>query len=83
MKLPVTYEQFLKNPIVGLMFLTISALAYLYISGERKSSEDLERCYEGTTKLESDREFLTMHLRKRDSALAYASAMLRMKDMVK
>jgi hypothetical protein len=83
MKLPVSYEQFAKNPIVGLMFLCISALAYIYLSSNGDKNNSIEQCTERVTKLESDKELLSTHLRKRDSALAYASAMLTLKEMTK
>lgn len=83
MKLPVSYDQFVKNPIVGLMFLCISALAYIYFSSSNDKNNSLEQCTERAEKLESDKELLSLHLRKRDSALAYASAMLTLKDMTK
>jgi hypothetical protein len=83
MKMPVSYEQFVKNPIVGLMFLCISALGYLYLSSSSDKNSSLEQCNERVVKLESDKELLSLHLRKRDSALAYASAMLTLKDITK
>jgi hypothetical protein len=83
MKMPVSYEQFVKNPIVGLMFLCISALGYLYFSSSNDKNSSLEQCNERVGKLESDKELLALHLRKRDSALAYASAMLTLKEMTK
>jgi hypothetical protein len=83
MKMPVSYEQFVKNPIVGLMFLCISALGYLYLSSSNDKNNSLEQCTERVGKLESDKELLSLHLRKRDSALAYASAMLTLKDITK
>lgn len=83
MKLPVSYDQFVKNPIVGLMFLCISALAYIYFSSSNDKNSSLEQCTERAEKLELDKELLSLHLRKRDSALAYASAMLTLKDMTK
>jgi hypothetical protein len=83
MKLPVSYDQFVKNPIVGLMFLCISALAYIYFSSSNDKNSSLEQCTERAEKLESDKELLSLHLRKRDSALAYASAMLTLKDITK
>jgi hypothetical protein len=83
MKLPVSYDQFVKNPIVGLMFLCISALAYIYFSSSNDKNSSLEQCTERAEKLESDKELLSIHLRKRDSALAYASAMLTLKDITK
>jgi len=63
------------------MFLCISALAYLYLSSSGDKNQSLEQCTERTIKLEADKELLSVHLRKRDSALAYASAMLTLKDM--
>jgi hypothetical protein len=83
MKLPVSYDQFVKNPIVGLMFLCISALAYLYLSSSGDKNESLEQCNVRVEKLEADKELLSLHLRKRDSALAYASAILTLKEMTK
>jgi hypothetical protein len=83
MKLPVSYDQFVKNPIVGLMFLCISGLVYIYLSSNSDKSSSLEQCNVRVEKLESDKELLSVHLRKRDSALAYASAMLTLKEITK
>jgi hypothetical protein len=65
------------------MFLCISALAYIYFSSSNDKNSSLEQCTERAEKLESDKELLSLHLRKRDSALAYASAMLTLKDITK
>jgi len=83
MKLPVSYDQFVKNPIVGLMFLCISGLVYIYFTSNSDRSASLEQCTVRVEKLEADKELLSIHLRKRDSALAYASAMLTLKEIAK
>nr|DAL01339.1 MAG TPA: Protein of unknown function (DUF2730) [Crassvirales sp.] len=83
MKLPVSYDQFVKNPIVGLMFLCISGLVYIYFTSSSDRSASLEQCTVRVEKLEADKELLSVHLRKRDSALAYASAMLTLKEIAK
>jgi hypothetical protein len=38
MKLPVTYKEFAKNPIVAMLFLTISSTSYLYLASEKKDA---------------------------------------------
>ena len=64
-KLPVNFSQFVKNPIAAVSFLSLIAVAYLYIDGRNAGIATTEACEEREriqneriTKLEGDLEKL-------------------------
>lgn len=51
--LPISYKDFLKNPIVGLLFICILAIGYLYVDNRNnltKQIEDLQIKVDGLEK---------------------------------
>lgn len=51
--LPISYKDFLKNPIVGLLFICVLAIGYLYVDNRntlQKQIEDLKVKVEGLEK---------------------------------
>lgn len=73
-KMPITFKEFAKNPIVGLMFLCIVAVGYLYIDGRTGNVSQIKVLTEKTEKLEIKVDQLTEQLRKSDSTLSAASS---------
>ncbi len=84
MKLPVSFDQFKKNPIKALLFVMLVAVAFLYFENRINYTKQIERCeyqYKNCdkkiTKLESKVEILEIALRNCDSTLATASTRLQ------
>jgi hypothetical protein len=83
MKLPITFEQFRKNPIAAVTFLMFVVVSYLYVD-QRSTTQEIitELRTERTVQAEKiDR--LTIQLRKTDSALAVAVTELRVLSQLK
>lgn len=83
MKLPITFEQFRKNPIAAVTFLMFVVVSYLYIDQRNTTNEII-------TELRTERAIqaekidrLTIQLRKTDSALAVAVTELRVLSQLK
>ncbi len=83
MKLPITFEQFRKNPIAAVTFLMFVVVSYLYVDQRNTTQEIIiELRTERTVQAEKiDR--LTIQLRKTDSALAVAVTELRVLSQLK
>ena len=83
MKLPITFEQFRKNPIAAVTFLMFVVVSYLYVDQRNTTNEII-------TELRTERAIqaekidrLTIQLRKTDSALAVAVTELRVLSKLK
>ncbi len=83
MKLPITFEQFRKNPIAAVTFLMFVVVSYLYVDQRNTTNEII-------TELRTERlvqaekiDRLTIQLRKTDSALAVAVTELRVLSQLK
>jgi len=74
MKLPVSFEQFVKEPVKAIMFLLICAVVYLYIDGKIVQSKQIDRCQINEEKIE----ILTERLRRSDSTLSSAIVRIEM-----
>ena len=84
MKLPISFEQFKKNPIKALLFLLLIAVGYLYFENRINYAEQIEKCEAQYVKcdtkiekLERKVEILEIALRSCDSSLATASTRLQ------
>ena len=44
MKTPITFEQFSKDPVKGLLFIVIVAIGYLYIDIKMNYSGQVNKC---------------------------------------
>lgn len=82
MKLPITFEQFSKDPTKGLLFLVILAVGYLYVDNRMNYSGRIEECGARVTQLTTKIEVLEEKLRKSDSTLARAAAKLEILNEV-
>ena len=54
MKLPVSFDQFRKNPITAISFVLIMVVGYLYVDNKMVHSQQLVEHKERIEKLESD-----------------------------
>jgi hypothetical protein len=70
--LPVTFKDFAKEPVKGLLFIVIIAVGYLYVDGKVNYTKQIESQNIKIEKLERKIEVLSDQLRKSDSALAAA-----------
>jgi len=77
MKMPVSYKDFAKDPVKALLFITLSAICYLYIDNKMNYQGQVEDCYDRTKILEEKVEKLTYRVSKSDSALNVAVTKLK------
>jgi hypothetical protein len=76
-KPPISFKEFSKDPVKGLMFLCILAVGYLYVDIKMSNSSIQSAQNEKIQKLEIKVEQLTDQLRKSDSTLAAAASKIR------
>jgi hypothetical protein len=70
--LPISFKDFAKEPVKGLMFICLIAVGYLYVDGKVNYSNQIEKQGEKIEVLETKVDLLTNQLRKSDSALSSA-----------
>jgi hypothetical protein len=73
-KAPITFKEFAKEPVKGLLFIVIIAIGYLYVDGKVNYNSQIEKQGEKIVILEGKVETLSNQLRRSDSALASAVA---------
>jgi hypothetical protein len=78
MKLPIDFKQFAKDPVKGLLFIVLSAVAYLYVDNRMNYTSQIEKCDKKVTELQNKIESLEERLRRSDSTLARAAAKLEL-----
>jgi hypothetical protein len=78
MKLPIDFKQFSKDPVKGLLFLVLSAVAYLYVDNRMNYTNQIEKCDKKVTELTAKITNLEERLRRSDSTLARAAAKLEL-----
>ena len=44
MALPVSFEQFAKDPLKAIMFLVVCAVGYLYVDNKMNLNTQIEKC---------------------------------------
>jgi hypothetical protein len=77
MKLSVIYKEFEKDPVKTLLFVTLSAIGYLYVDNKMNYQGQIETCYNKTIVLENKVEKLNYKINRADSALAVATTKLK------
>jgi hypothetical protein len=70
--LPISFKEFAKEPVKGLMFICLVAVGYLYVDGKVNYSNQIEKQGQKIEVLETKLDVLTNQLRKSDSALSSA-----------
>ena len=83
MKLPITFEQFRKNPIAAVTFLMFVVVSYLYVDQRNTTNEIITELRAERTIQAEKIDRLTIQLRKTDSALAVAVTELRVLSQLK
>jgi hypothetical protein len=71
-KLPISFKEFSKDPVKGLLFIVIIAVGYLYVDGKLNYTNQIDKQGQKIEVLETKVEVLTTQLRRSDSALAAA-----------
>ena len=77
MKLPVSFNQFKKDPVKALLFITLSAIGYLYVDNKLNYQGQVENCQQRTEQLEGRVQVLNDRMRQADSSLAVATTKLK------
>ena len=73
-KPPISFKEFAKEPVKGLMFICIIAVGYLYVDIKMSNSATQKQLNEKITVLETKVDQLTNALRRSDSALSAAAS---------
>lgn len=83
MKLPISFKDFAKDPVKGLLFIVILAVGYLYIDNKSSYKNQMEEykaqystCDQKVEALESKLDEKTEKLRRADSVMAISVARL-------
>lgn len=72
--MPITFKEFSKDPVKGLLFIVLIAIGYLYIDGKMNYKSQIKSQNTKIEVLENKVDILTIQLRKSDSTLAAATA---------
>jgi hypothetical protein len=83
MALPVSFEQFAKDPLKAIMFLVVCAVGYLYVDNKMNLNSQIEKCDKNVQEVYKKVDILEERLRKSDSTLARAGAKLEMLSEIK
>jgi hypothetical protein len=73
-KSPISFKEFAKEPVKGLMFICILAVGYLYVDIKMSNSSSQASQNTKIEKLEAKVDQLTEALRKSDSTLSAAAS---------
>ena len=72
----ISYKEFLKNPVIGILFLSLFAITYLYIDNKSNYKNIIAKQEIRIDKLEGDVERLQNDITKRDSLIIFINSML-------
>lgn len=81
--MPITFEQFSKDPVKGLLFIVLVAIGYLYIDIKMNYADQVGKCDQEVVRLKTQVDKLTEHVRRSDSALGYAISKVEMLTILK
>jgi hypothetical protein len=70
MKMPISFEQFSKDPVKGLLFIVLVAIGYLYVDGKMNYQGQIEKHEAKIVVLENKIDLVSTALKRSDSALA-------------
>jgi len=65
----ISYKEFLKNPVIGILFLSLFAITYLYMDNKTNYKNVISKQEIRINKLEGDVEKLQDEITKRDSLI--------------
>jgi hypothetical protein len=81
--LPISFDQFRKNPVAGVAFLALIGVSYLYYDVKTGYTEQLANSNKKIELLDLKVDKLASALKKSDSALASAITELRIINLMK
>ena len=81
--LPVSFDQFRKNPIAAVSFCMLVAVGYLYIDLRSGYKEQIEKANQKIEVLDAKIDKLTYALKKSDSCLAATMTEIRIMQTMK
>lgn len=82
MKSPISFEQFSKDPVKGLLFIVIIAIGYLYVDIKMNYTGQVGKCDDEVVILNTKIDKLTEHVRRSDSTLGYMISKVEMLQIV-
>jgi|688.fasta_scaffold24679_4 hypothetical protein len=80
MKIPLSFEDYLKDPLKYIQFILILVVGYLWIDNKMNYQSRITECSTNVEKLSTDVEQLRERLRKTDSTLARTQGILSVID---
>lgn len=75
-KSPISFKDFAKDPVKGLLFMVILAVGYLYIDNKTGYTSQIEKCEKNVIELTTKVDNLQERVHKSDSIMAVATARL-------
>ena len=81
--LPVSFDQFRKNPIAAVAFCMLLAVSYLYVDLRSGYKEQIEKSNQKIDALDLKIDRLSYALKKSDSALAAAITEIRIMNTMR
>ena len=81
--MPISFEQFSKDPVKGLLFIVLAAIGYLYVDGKMNYTKQIDACNIEVVVLNEKIDKLTEHIRRSDSTLGYMISKVEMLQILK
>ena len=75
-KAPISFKEFSKDPVKGLLFIVLIAIGYLYVDGKMNYQSQIAKHEQKIELLESKVDILTIALKRSDSALVSVTTKL-------
>jgi hypothetical protein len=72
----ISYKDFLRNPVIGILFLSLIAISYLYIDNKTTYRDVIETQEVRIVKLETTVEKLQKEITRRDSVIMIINSRL-------
>ena len=80
--MPISFKEFSSDPVKGLLFIVVIAIAYLYIDIRMNYSGQVNKCDEEVVVLDQKIDRLTEHVRRSDSTLGYMISKVEMLQII-
>jgi len=78
MNFPINFEQFIKDPLKGLMFLSLVAMAFLYLDARSQMKESNKVCEERLLRCENQLQKMAVMLKTQDSICSSLTTEIRL-----
>ena len=75
-KSPISFKDFAKDPVKGLLFMVILAVGYLYLDNKTNYTSQIEKCEKNVIELNIKVDKLQERVHRSDSIMAIATARL-------